>query len=470
MKNVLKSKFLWTTALTACLVVVGCNIFNPTESVNIKSDDADALTYEGYIKFRDNEYSEAEVYFNKAIAADSTHSEAWLGLMKSILNRKLNGNTETNVFTLLKYVNMNRESGDNTVPFAELPDSVAAPLKEAIDSVNVIASQFIERDKNNKTDGRVTYKYIADGYMVIQMLKTMLVLKNKMPVECADKEKRTTLKDSACSMQTILNDFKGDPGETVETFHEVFNTCEQNPESMTSLFEDYLQGFEGGDYLTNDAKNAAIKGMCTALAQETDIEPDDSTRQAKTMNVIIGQLGYSDIIDDDGDGCIDEELYDGEDNDGDGEIDEDISDKTNEIHYDEAKIMLNIQAKKMAIKDLRVIKYAGPNAKYKTVDIDMNGVTVAKDAEELDREWKFIYENYDERVKKDNHRLVFTNDISWNMDGGAEGLKLRKREIAKDIDYNNLKYSLEDRKKMVGGCWLNYNEDSFKKWFDGRKK
>ncbi|MDY6263220.1 MAG: hypothetical protein SPM09_02310 [Fibrobacter sp.] len=471
MKNVLKSKFLWTAALAACLTIAGCNIFNPTENVNIKNDDPNALTYEGYIKFRDNEYSNAEEYFNRAIAADSSHSEAWLGLMKSILNRKLNTTAETNVFALLKYVNTDRDADDKTVPFADLPDSVAAPLREAIDSVNYIATQFIERDKNGKTDGKVTYKYISDGYMVIQMLKTMLVLKTKMPLQCADKEARVALGDSLCSMQTILNDFKGDPNETVETFHEVFNTCETNPESMTSLFEDYLQGFSNeAGYLTKEAKNQAITGMCSALAQETDIPEDDSTKQARTMNIIIGQLGYSDIIDDDGDGCVDEELYDGEDNDGDGEIDEDISDKTNEIHYDDMVIMSNIAQKKMTIKELRVIKSAGPNGKYRSVDIDMNGKTVEDDPDELDREWSFIYSNYKDRVNNNDHRLVFSKDLPWNMEGGVEGLKERKRLIAQDTNKDNPTYSLEDRKSMVGGCWVNYDEDRFKKWFEGRTK
>ena len=469
MKNVLKSKFLWASALMLTLGIAGCNIFNPTESVNIKNDDADALTYEGYIKFRNNEYSEAEEYFRKAIEADEGHSEAWLGLMKSVLNRKLNTCQETNVFTLLKYVNTNREADNSTVPFANLPDSIAIPLREAVDSVSIIAAQFIDLDKNNKTDGKVTYKYIADGYMVIQMMKTMLVLKTKMPTECADKNSSASI-NGDCSMKTILNDFKKDPIETVEAFHEVFNTCEENPESMSSLFEDYLQGFEGGNYLTKEAKNDAVKGMCSALSQETTVEQNDSTKQSKTMNIIIGQLGYSDILDDDGDGCIDEELYDGEDNDGDGEIDEDINDKTNEIQYDDIIIMKNIQQKKTSVKDIRVIKSAGPNEKYMSIDIDMNGVTVKDDPDEQDREWRFIYKNYTDRVSHNNHKLNFTKDIYWNMEGGVEGLKERKRLIAQDTDYDNLKYSLEDRKQMVGGCWLNYTEKTFQKWFEGRNK
>ena len=48
MKNVRKSKFLWASAFIISLGIAGCNIFNPTESINIKDDDAEALTYEGY--------------------------------------------------------------------------------------------------------------------------------------------------------------------------------------------------------------------------------------------------------------------------------------------------------------------------------------------------------------------------------------------------------------------------------------
>jgi hypothetical protein len=56
------------------------------------------------------------------------------------------------------------------------------------------------------------------------------------------------------------------------------------------------------------------------------------------------------------------------------------------------------------------------------------------------------------------------------MEGGVEGLKERKRLIAQDTNKDNPTYSLEDRKTMVGGCWVNYDEDSFKKWFEGRTK
>ncbi|WP_298768359.1 hypothetical protein [uncultured Fibrobacter sp.] len=460
MKNVLKSKFLIVSALAVTLGVAGCNLFNPTENVDIANDDADALTYEGYLKFRDNEYTEAEKYFRMAIEADSNHSEAWYGLMKSTLNRKLNGEA-TNVFSLLTYVNSSR---DSKVPFAGMPEDVAMNLKETIDTVNAIASIFIERDKAGKTDSVITYKTISEGYLVIQMMKTMLVMRKtteKMDGCSLDKKS-----ENACDMGAVLNSLKNnDPQESVEAFHEVFSTCEENPEGMSNMFDTYLQGF---DNLTPEAQQKSVRSMCGALAQET-AQTDDLDQQTKTLNIIIGQFGYSDIIDDDGDGCVDEEVYDGEDNDGDGEIDEDISDKTNEIIYDDNLILRNITAGKTEIRDIRVVKSAAPNRKYKDVDIDMNGKTVNSDSKEELSEWAFVYPDYNKRVSNGDHRFVFAKDLVFNPLGlSPEEYKAVKKAIAKDTDPNNIQYNLEVRKQNVGGCWVNYDEKSFAKWFEGR--
>jgi hypothetical protein len=462
MRNVLQSKFLWASALVLSLSIAGCNIFNPTESINIKDDDAQALTYEGYKKIRDNEYSNAEYYFNKAIVADSSYSQAWFGLMKAILNRKLNTTQETNVFSLLSYVNASR---DSKVPFSGMSDAIAVQLQDAIDSVNAIANQFIERDKAGKTDSVITYKTISEGYMILQMMKTMLVLrKTTQSMEGCSLQKG---QQNSCDMASVLNNIKNDPAETVESFNAVFKTCEESPESMTKMFDSYLQGF---DNLKEEAQHSAVSSMCGALAQETDKAKDNEDQQTKTLNIIIGQFGYSDIIDDDGDGCVDEELYDGEDNDGDGEIDEDVSDKTNKIEYDNDMILKNVTAGKTAIRDLRVISRVNPNEKYETVDIDMNGKTVADNRDELETEWAFVYPKYQDRVSNNNHRLVFATGLTFNPQGlPPEEYNAYKHAIAKDKDINNIQYDLAFRKQYIGGCWANYDERRFMQWFEGRK-
>jgi hypothetical protein len=297
------------------------------------------------------------------------------------------------------------------------------------------------------------------------MMKTMLVLrKTTAGMQGCSLAKN---KENSCDMASVLNNLKSDPSETVESFHAVFTTCEESPESMTKMFNSYLPGFEN---LKDEAQRSAVSSMCGALAQETEEAAGNEDQEAKTLNIIIAQFSYSDIIDDDGDGCIDEELYDGEDNDGDGEIDEDVSDKTNEIKYDDDLILKNITAGKTSIKDLRVVKSAGPNEKYRDIDIDMNGETVNTSSDELDREWAFIYPEYKNRVATGDHRLVFAMNLTFNPQNlSPEEYAAYKKAVAKDTDINNIQYDLAFRKQYIGGCWANYDEKRFMQWFEGRK-
>ena len=456
MKILLSSKFLCAFTLAMCLGVIGCNIFNPTGNVNVNNKDAKALTYEGYIKFRDNEYSEAEIYFNKAIAADSSCSEAWLGLMKSVLNRKLNTNSETNVFSLLQYVNANR---DSKVPFSDMHDTLAEALQVAVDSVSIIANQFIELEKQGKTDMVITYKYISEGYLVLQMMKTMLIMRNTTKnIDGCNLDG-----NGECNMGTVLNSLKDNTKETVEAFHEVFNTCEENPESMSTLFDSHLQGY---DYVSKDTKEDMIGSMCGALAKETE-DSGDEEQQTKTLNIIISQFGYSDVSDDDGDGCVDEELYDGEDNDGDGEIDEDVRDMANGIQYNEKLILQNAMKSGININSLRIIDSATPNEKYQNIDIDMNDTLGNLDTDE----WTFVYLDYNERVRNSNHRLVFANKLIFNPKQlPFDEYNAIKKEVAKDINPESLQYDLEYRIQNIGGCWPNYNEAEFMQWIVRRNK
>ena len=468
MKNVLKSRFLWTTTLLVALGFGGCNIFNPTESVNITNDDADALTYEGYLKFRKNEYTEAAYYFNKAIAADSSHSEAWFGLIKAKMNSE-----GLNAFNLLKYANAKRSS---SLPLSDMPDSEADSLKNAIDTVYQYATLFKEYDSQGKLDGEktMTNKSVADGYMVLQVLNTMLILrKTTTQMDGCHGEKNN------CDMGEVLNNLKSDPEEVIGSFHEIFSTCENNPSSMSDWFGQFVDEWESVDEtITEDAQTNAFKGMCLALAQQTEYT-DDPDEQEKTVNIISSQLGYSSLNDDDGDGCVDEELYDGEDNDGDGAIDEDMRNKTNQITYDSYIISQNTIRGKNSTKDLLVISEARPNAKYSHLDIDMDGRIYAKD-NNYTEEWDYIYKNYKDRnshsymgldgTTHTEHRLVFAKNISFNPQGlPFDQFIALKKAVANDTDPQNFRYSLEDRKNLIGGCWVYYNDKTFNEWFMGRK-
>ena len=90
---------MWSAAIALSMGVAGCNLFHPTGSNDAESDDAAALTLEGYQEFQKANYDAARDYFNKAIRADSGYSEAWIGLCKSILNTQ----EGLNVFELVSY-------------------------------------------------------------------------------------------------------------------------------------------------------------------------------------------------------------------------------------------------------------------------------------------------------------------------------------------------------------------------------
>ena len=464
MKNVLKSRFLWVSALMLTLGIAGCNIFNPTESINIKNDDADALTYEGYIKFLDNEYTEAVYYFEKAIAADSSHSEAWFGLIKAKLNEE-----HLNAFKLLKYSKTERNTN---LPMTDLhgEDSIYVEdtLSKAIAVVHHYATLFKQYDKEGKLDGVVSMsdKSIADGYMVLQLLNTLVTLRET--TNGLSQCKNSTHK---CNMGEVLNSIKNDTpeqaGKTITAFHEVFSGCTENPSSITDFAGQLVTEWDLVDEtLTDNAQNATIKGLCNALANETNsTDPDE---QAKALNIIISQLDYGIIGDDDGDGCIDEEVFDGEDNDGDGEIDEDTRNKTILIEYDKMRMAKNVAAAKgreLQTNELLVIASARPSAKYENVDIDMDGRTYAQDDNYTD-EWDFVYKDYDKRQRNSNHQFVFAQSLQWNerirTDFGA--FLKDKRAIAKDKDGSI--YNLRMRQELVGGCWNNYSEKDFQKFIE----
>lgn len=166
-------KYFWRFALTAVLGIAGCNLFNPTQSVDIKSDDAAALTYEGYLHYQKTEYSEARYYFIRALEADSTHSEAWYGLAKSVFSTRNN----LNPFDLIKYLRSSSQS-DIFVTFREMDDATACAISADIDSVMIILDDFVRRDKNGLTDGRITFANFGQSYSLLSLIRAAILSKD----------------------------------------------------------------------------------------------------------------------------------------------------------------------------------------------------------------------------------------------------------------------------------------------------
>lgn len=181
-------KYFWRIALTAVLGIAGCNLFNPTQSVDIKSDDAAALTYEGYLHYQKTEYSVANEYFLKAIKADSTYSEAWYGLTKTVFSTRNN----LNPFELLKYLRISSQS-DIFNMFREMDDAQACAISADIDTVMNVLDEFARRDMSGLTDGRIHFANFGQSYSLLNLIRAAIMSKdmnlNFNEIVTIDKEK-----------------------------------------------------------------------------------------------------------------------------------------------------------------------------------------------------------------------------------------------------------------------------------------
>ena len=112
-------KWMWSLAMALSLGIAGCNLFHPTDSRDAESDDPDALTLDGYLEFQNSNFDSARRFFNRALDADSGHSEAWIGLAKCVLSVQ----EGLNAFELVSYTQEKKdENGNSTNEFLIRPD------------------------------------------------------------------------------------------------------------------------------------------------------------------------------------------------------------------------------------------------------------------------------------------------------------------------------------------------------------
>ncbi|PWJ59795.1 MULTISPECIES: tetratricopeptide repeat protein [unclassified Fibrobacter] len=440
MKKKFHTKLVLSAVFATALSFVGCNIFNPTEDVRIKSDDAAALTYEGYLHFQKNEYTEARDYFDRAIAADSAYSEAWYGRAKCVLNQQ----PGLNLFQLISYAKI--EEGQNAASkFMTMPDEDVQNISSGIDSVLYYLDPFIERDSTGRTDKRISFSNFANSYAILQMTKVALTVRK------ASLNLQSLFATDPNTGSIAINWSELTPSALGESTKETFSalaataqTLKTNPEATNAIIREYVPGSE----LLTD----------TALILATDVMADQIISIAEVVNN--SEIDRADVfllvgnhMDDDGDGCVDEEVFDGEDNDGDGEVDEDLRANNTTTREFDVRIHSPIQ----------VMKVTSPED-YQLVDIDGDGLMGEVD----EKEYKFIIEKSNDRKDVGDHRFRFAANFGWY--GSTIEERIANKELVRhDTDINNIKYDLDWRKNYVGGCWANYDQARFLKWFEGRK-
>ena len=464
-------KWMWSLAMALSLGIAGCNLFHPTDSRDAESDDPDALTLDGYLEFQNSNFDSARRFFNRALDADSGHSEAWIGLAKCVLSVQ----EGLNAFELVSYTQEKKdENGNSTNEFLIMPDEKADIISNGIDSVMVYLDQFIERDTTGRTDKKIRFSDIADSYTILQLTKAALrirAVQTQLPsVVSTDNSgmtmNLTTLTDLGDSLKPFLKELAA-AAEAIKA----------SPEAAAEIIKAVLPD-STRQYINEDDYADVTVGLANTVIQLNDRA---QTTPSDRYDVF---FKFANVMDDDGDGCVDEEVLDGFDNDGDGEVDEDVRDnrvivlvKNTFLIKDDENKTVKANESKNKIYDLTKSQVDSLNIieKYETVDIDMNGKMGSEDP----NEWHFIYRDPNEREDKDNHLLKFAEKITFKyaVDFKYKGKDLdklieAKEKIRKDTIYDPSKklpkYNLKKRQEMVGGCWNNYTEEDFKQWFQWR--
>lgn len=155
----------------AALLLLGCNIFNPSDDVSVDTNDASMLTYEGQNKFRNGEYQNAANYFKNAILDDSTKSEAWLGLSKASLYLYCE-----NPFDLIGELGT-----DADIPLMDLDSAEIAMYFKAVNSSLIPLRELIRRDTLTEqnpsvklSDRAVTYSNFSASHAILEFAYTIL--------------------------------------------------------------------------------------------------------------------------------------------------------------------------------------------------------------------------------------------------------------------------------------------------------
>lgn len=454
MSKISQSKRMWSLVIALSVGMAGCNLFHPTESHDADSDDAAALTLDGYHEFQKSNYDSARRLFNRAIAADSGYSEAWVGLAKCVLNSQ----EGLNAFELVSYA-QKADDKQQSNGFLEMQDHEAHLISKGIDSVLIYLNKFIARDTTGKTDQKVRFRDIADSYAILLLTKAALRIRN------VQTELTSVLSADSAGMKLNLNTLN-DLGDSLKPFLQDMAAASEAikaaPDASAEIIKAYLPDSTRQDIGDEFYTDATI-GLANTVIQLNDRAQTVEEERTDVFFV------FGNGMDDDGDGCVDEEVVDNYDNDGDGEIDEDGRDyrsvvlvKNTFVIKDDNTTQINKDGKaydmtKSQVDSLNTIE------KYETIDIDMNGKMGTQDP----KEWQYVVRDPDDRDEQDNHLLKFAIDLKFP--GKNLATKIKNKELIRhDTDINNIKYSLKKRKEMVGGCWANYSDDDFKKWFEGR--
>ncbi|MEO7423747.1 MAG: hypothetical protein ABI036_01090 [Fibrobacteria bacterium] len=312
------------------VILAGCNIFK--DAIGIEADTADQHILEGQADLQKARYPDALKEFTSAIDLDSSKSEGYYGAAKASLLEQ-----HINMFQLMQSF---QENDGKSIPFLGEPDSVKDRIYVANRGINKYLTPLVELEKAGKSDGKITSLRFSADYALSSAIEAVLSLAD------FNGDGRINAKDNILngiidftdpsklnpdSIMANLADLKNDTAK-IQALNGLLEKSQDLLAKSDKAIDLFLNGVLGKQDSLAGGTCAAADTLCQQAQSglqgaKTEQVGDSAITQVKKF---IQDAGSTMIIykvfdkqDNDGDGCLDEELLDGIDNDGDGKIDED---------------------------------------------------------------------------------------------------------------------------------------------------
>ncbi len=338
---------LAVAVLGAVVFLAGCNIFNPSGEGDAGTD-ASGNTSHGEELFRQKDFAGAMSAFEKAIGEDSANSMAYYGYAKAAVRYY-----KLNVNGILKDLDSTKNGGSLT--FLNHDDNALTKRLQAAVKVNRVLGLLTDRDtltrrfnKYLKGNDSADFmrKYLDSANMgkpgfrkrsrfplidfimpydkVVVDFTAFEVLYNVTRLYDLD---QNDIIDSRDALMKKIHFGKGDGGFSVDSLSSIRADLQNDPVARDNL-NSLIQNVSGG--LASASQLAALIGGGKSGGSDTGKDSSLSGSSGNDVTKVINDLGdaitfyqFGDSRDNDGDGCVDEEIMDGKDNDGDGFVDED---------------------------------------------------------------------------------------------------------------------------------------------------
>lgn len=340
------------SAFAAILAATGCNIFNPSGEGDPGAADPRSL---GEEYFRQGQYAKAMSAFEKAIAQDSTNSMAYYGYAKSaVFLYKLD--------RLGIFDDMQATVDDPTkFAFLQHDDAILTLRMQAASKVRKVLSILTERDTltrwwrytfdSTSAEARSDTNFAARRDFISLYLATQDQVpgssrnRRKFPLTDFQMPYNNVIVDYTAFqlLYTITGLYDLDRNDTIDARDALMKKLQFGSSGGFGI--DSLSTIAGdleNDTATAQNLNALISGMQSGLLSTSSlaslIAPPSagsdsggaSQQTGANIDSVIGSMGdavlfyqFGDKLDNDGDGCVDEEILDEKDNDLDGYVDED---------------------------------------------------------------------------------------------------------------------------------------------------